>query len=604
MTGGNYIGGIVGQNNSGTIENCASSVTATGKRYVGGIAGQNNAGRITDCSNSGSISSTITTHTASSSYIGGIVGQNSAGAASTGALSGCHNTGAISGSNYVGGITGYTTAQTTICYNTGSVSGSGYIGGITGFVKGAPIPGSLLPDDVTDTLLTDCYNTGAVSGTVRYTGGVVGQIAAGGTVESCYNTADVNGALIVGGVAGHVNGSRAALRCCYNIGKLDGSMNIGAVVGQNSSGTVEYCYYLDGAAGKGIGSGGGSAEARTVPEFTNLISTLSSSSHGGWVGCGTIDFIRPALASNREVVDFTATEENPYIIDGMDSFNKLRSYMLNVGSVKGKYFKLTCNLLTKNNNIYIQGNFDGVFDGGGHSIYIYEYVVNHPLFNNVEDGGVVKNLNIYKSPYPYPSSGTNEAFIAARVKSGGIIENCHVSGTMTYSISSSSPRNYNYGGVAAIVDAGGTIKNCVNEFGFTLTSNNCVAYIGGIAGENNGTIENCIGMAGYYGLSFSRGSSTTVNAAYVGGIAGKNTGTIRNCLNITAIPNQENVTAGSIACNDGGIIENCYYDADRTPTVTSGDKGLGKTAKAARHGLLSELRAINSRAFLTETLMR
>ena len=228
--------------------------------------------------------------------------------------------------------------------------------------------------------------------------------------------------------------------------------------------------------------------------------------------------------------------------------------------------------------------------------YIYEYVSNRPLFNDVADGGVVKNLNTYKRPYNYSYSDTNDAFIAKRVKSGGTIENCRVGGIMNYSISSDSPKNYNYGGVAAIVDAGGTIKNCVNDFSFTLKINNCVAYIGAIAGENNGTIENCIGMAGRYDLSFTRGSNTAVNAAYVGGIAGKNNGTIRNCLNITAIPNritaipnQDSVTASSIAYNDDGVIENCYYDADRTPTVASGDKGLAKTAEQLNSGEVAYL---------------
>lgn len=247
------------------------------------------------------------------------------------------------------------------------MSGSGYIGGVIGFVKGAPIPDSLIPDDVINTQITNCYNTGSVNGTVRYTGGVVGQIAVGGIVENCYNTADVNGALIVGGVAGHINGSKARLTNCYNIGKVDGSMNIGAVVGQNSSGTAEYCYYLDGTADKGICSGQGSAEKRTAIEFANLISTMAS--HGGWTGGGTMDFVRPVLRPNKEIAEFPATEENPHIIDSMGSLNMFINYINYADSGKGMYVKLAFDISSKN-NIYILGDFAGVFDGGGHSIYI------------------------------------------------------------------------------------------------------------------------------------------------------------------------------------------------------------------------------------------
>ncbi|MBQ6264965.1 MAG: Ig-like domain repeat protein [Clostridia bacterium] len=115
--------------------------------------------------------------------------------------------------------------------------------------------------------------------------------------------------------------------------------------------------------------------------------------------------------------------------------------------------------------------------------------------------------------------------------------------------------------------------------------------IGGIAYENNGTIQNCSfdGSTGGYGSGGAAGGIAcdnygTITNCYnngsvsgdgpVGGIAGSNDGTITNCYNTGGITGDNNgydvVGAGGIAGSNGGTVANCYNTGDVT-----GNGGVG-----------------------------
>ena len=112
---GKYIvGGIVGHNYGGTIENCRveSTVSVNGSTNVGGIAGSNMAnGTIKDCYSAATVIGTGT-----ESYVGGIAGDNRG--ASSGAphniIQDCYSTATVSGRSYVGGIAGNNISNNTI----------------------------------------------------------------------------------------------------------------------------------------------------------------------------------------------------------------------------------------------------------------------------------------------------------------------------------------------------------------------------------------------------------------------------------------------------------------------------------------------------------
>lgn len=159
--GTSKVGGVCGNNYTGTISNCYNTGSVSGIGTAGGVSGYNYTGSITNCYNTGNVSG-------SSGFVGGVSGYNSKGT-----IINSYNAGSVSGLEYVGGVSGINyTGSITDCYNIGSVSGSeGNVGGVNGYNDGGTI--------------TNSYNAGSVSGTERYVGGVSGYND-GGTITNCY----------------------------------------------------------------------------------------------------------------------------------------------------------------------------------------------------------------------------------------------------------------------------------------------------------------------------------------------------------------------------------------------------------------------------------
>jgi len=177
---GDYIGGVCGENFSGTVIGCRNTGKVEGLYEVGGVCGYNlNGGEIINCHNEGAVSG--------KTYVGGVCGRSRVlSGDAVGLVSNCYNLGTVTGSSMVvGGICGYNggngnndkTCTITTCYNVGAVfCTNGYCGGICGrnYFE-----------------VTNCYNTGEVSGSASYgnVGGVCGQ-GLGGTISNCYYRAD------------------------------------------------------------------------------------------------------------------------------------------------------------------------------------------------------------------------------------------------------------------------------------------------------------------------------------------------------------------------------------------------------------------------------
>lgn len=159
--GTSKVGGMCGNNYTGTISNCYNTGSVSGIGTAGGVSGYNYTGSITNCYNTGNVSG-------SSGFVGGVSGYNSKGT-----IINSYNAGSVSGLEYVGGVSGYNDGGTiTNCYNTGSsVSGSGYVGGVNGRNQGT---------------ITNCYNTSSVSGKERYVGGVIGRNESNATITNRY----------------------------------------------------------------------------------------------------------------------------------------------------------------------------------------------------------------------------------------------------------------------------------------------------------------------------------------------------------------------------------------------------------------------------------
>jgi type II secretory pathway pseudopilin PulG len=249
------IGGLVGYNYNGEINNCEAIVDVTASySVIGGLVGTN-YGVINDCTSS------LDIHTNVISSIGGVVANN------YGEITNCYNAKDIilNLSNsmqydddeiFLGGIVGYSGSATLIenCYNSGNISinlatyqgycydfeqtfstGNGdfvvneyrslcnNVGGIAGFM--------------TDSEINNCYNTGSIyskkvpSSTNKicgcydnYVGGIIGE-AYTSLISSCYNQGYVKGEGVScrGYIAGIVGSSRNenTIENVYNTGSVE-----------------------------------------------------------------------------------------------------------------------------------------------------------------------------------------------------------------------------------------------------------------------------------------------------------------------------------------------------------------------------------------------
>ena len=119
VSGNNYVGGVVGDNDGGRVENCYNTGAVSGGEDVGGVVGWNNvSGIVTNCYNTGKV-----TGSADSSNVGGVVGQNS----DSSRVENCYNTGAVSGGEDVGGVVGDNGGSGTVtgCYFLTGTAGKG-----------------------------------------------------------------------------------------------------------------------------------------------------------------------------------------------------------------------------------------------------------------------------------------------------------------------------------------------------------------------------------------------------------------------------------------------------------------------------------------------
>ena len=270
ITGGDRVGGLVGDND-GAIVNSYTTGRAAGGGRVGGLAGFN-SGRI-----SGSYSSVPVGVGGIGDYVGGLVGY------SVGSIDDSHATGSVAGeSDYVGGLVGYSAGSIDGSHATGSVtSGSDRAGGLVGYSSG---------------VITASYATGDVTGESRYVGGLVG-INHDGAITASYATGSVTGVdYYVGGLVGYSEGTITA---SYATGSVTGKSGVGGLVGTGSSNSVTDSYWDAQTTGQSRSAGGLGKTTRELQA-----PTANTGIYAGW---------------NAEWWDFGTARQYPVLkYQGMD----------------------------------------------------------------------------------------------------------------------------------------------------------------------------------------------------------------------------------------------------------------------------------------------
>ena len=197
ISGRQFVGGVMGQEQSATLSDVSSNQTIVGAYYTGGIVGWNQSNSTVDTTLSNVHFSGTVSHDASSILncysFAGLIGDNDGNAVITNSSNSGKISDITSDCTYIGGLTGDSDGNLSISnsYNTGNIgqlSTNGSIGGISGWSN--------------NLILHNSYSTGNVTGG-EDAGGLIGFVGQLNMLNS-YSTGNVTGHNNVGGLAGYV----------------------------------------------------------------------------------------------------------------------------------------------------------------------------------------------------------------------------------------------------------------------------------------------------------------------------------------------------------------------------------------------------------------
>ncbi len=481
--------------------------------------------------------------------IGGVAGFNN------GSITNSYNIGVVSGQNYVGGVAGFSSGIINESYNTGAVSGQNYIGGVVGGNAGS---------------ITSSYNTGAVSGQ-NYVGGVVGRND--GSITNSYNTGAVSGQIYIGGVIGLNGGINdtvtefGIITNSYNTGEVSGQNEVGGVAGSNI-GSITNCYY-----DKSICK----LERAIGANYVNDSENVKGLETSYMTGTELKDEFTSEGENNPWL--YRANDENNYFYPHLNGVN---FETINVDNNSGanvavKYWP--ARRLSGNANV-----------GTGSNPY---EISDYNILKQFSD--IVNGENGYTSNTAACAILTNDIVCTDKewVPIGGAYTGTFdgqfhkIVGLNNSEITDIDTMDRQ--GLFGLIKYGGAVKNLGLENSYIRGSN----YVGGIAGENIGTITNCYnvgvvcgrnecigGLVGWNN-SESADDAEITNCYCIGNVSGKSnigglvglnyfTTSLEYCYFVGDISAQSNA-GGAVGYNMGRILE--CYSAGWTPVGFSDEYG-------------------------------
>lgn len=546
---GALAGGIIGYATPNTkLENCINYGTVAHKCAAGGFAGWNE-GTITGGSMAASLGNRETGYT----YLGGVAGVNGGLIQSAYPAKDC----AVRGDSCVGGIAGVNLGVDAaaskgliICTgdnsSTGTVEANQYAGGVAGANVGSISLSGKLQSSVTAT-----GYAGGVAGINTkngiYTGRICGAENANGAVRG-----SVTAANYAGGVVGT---NRAEITRVDNHASVRASTKYaGGIAGVNAAGgTISYCshaqnpiYATNGEAG-GI-AGNNNKDALIENVQVSAAVTAANGTAGGVTATnfGTIGQ-GSGLENSSSVSDCTITGTS-------ESIGAVAAYNGKDATIRNVRLAANANVRFSTPAVTI-GGLAGMNDGAVTGC-------------RVENGALALNDGL--------RAGTNTVTLGGAV--GRTTKHGTVSSTdVLLDLTQNLDKYTNLGGVAGQND--GTLERCTysGTMGGDADTDGLVSVgarstgstVGGIAGLNNSTITGC--EVKYIKLQVSGISNITTtqtadeklaSASHVGGIAGRNNDEIANSYVATERSNSEGsiITArygfvGGVAGSNNGTIK-------------------------------------------------
>lgn len=584
-----------------TLSGSNNTVNVTADAYVGGVVGYND--------NDTKLTVDNAQNGAANSVDKGIL-------RSGGSLQATYTKGSVTvNGNMAGGIIGYAGKNTALqnCRNYAGVFHTSLVGGIAGFNLGT-IQNSALHS-----------NLGTVQGQYKGIGGIAG-VNAGSIQNSLPQNAAVNGGQYVGGVAGINTGKVSGLN---GSAAVRGMTEVGGAVGANY-GTVETVAalnatvtatgdYAGGLAGKNIGTG-------TLQTAAVSGSVQAANYAGGLAGQN---------AQNAKITD--AETENTLSVRASGKYAGGAAGQ-NEGTVTGGSYKGT---------VYAAADFAGGVAGENNGT-IQKAVASAKVTcengqaggvaavnNQMISGGTVQNCTV--------KGGTaNLGAVAAVNSTGGVIkgialnsgitlqggasvvggvagvnlgtiggdnaaDRCTVQGSaLTLSLTAA---DITLGGAAGQNDKDAIINNV--QVALNVTRNlEKYRTLGGVAGNNNGTLKNCVFTAGQLGEAVKASAPATTGAAKVGdafgGMAGVNNGKVEDCyvksitLNVLGESNveasQDVETKLNSSSHVGGLVgRNTETGTIKTSFIgTDGSTAANGSAVIAKFGFVGGVAGSNA----------
>ncbi len=196
---------LVGYLEGGTVNHCrVQGGSIQGDFFVGGLVGNNDSGSIIGCNAICSVSGSYD--------IGGLVATNS------GYISDSHSRASVSGYVRIGGLTGTNKGNIFNCSSTGSV--------FTRYTIGSRnTAGGLVGSNWRGTI-RNCFSAAVVVGHDQ-AGGLVGKNYFA-NISCCSATGDISGKWHVGGLVGE--NWQSDISYCYSINNLSGDKSVGGLV--------------------------------------------------------------------------------------------------------------------------------------------------------------------------------------------------------------------------------------------------------------------------------------------------------------------------------------------------------------------------------------
>ena len=602
FSGNYYVGGIVGRS-FGIIENCYNASAIHGvSAYIGGVVGYQNGKIIKNCYNTGTITNVdgqaggvagmiLDGATIENCYnTGDVIGSTSAlddpddlggvvGVINNGSMLNCYNTGDVSGKNNVGGVVGSSGASVSNCYNTGNVSGEENVGGVVGYDINSIGEGGTT---------TNCYNTGNVKG-YRYVGGIMGkEITNSSIVDNCYylsGCAKDGSSTVQNGIGAATNGSttadvsgETASVTSEQLQSGEIASRLGTAFGQRiDNGVVDALPVFAAEDGSNKVYYGYEDCGDDTPEYTNsadpvLYAEKPDHTYTNGICSECNDYSEPTVEASGDFADYYKIENagqlywfaqyvnagnanakaylanNIEVNPGLSAISNDHKYIINLDNSPSSDYALGTGIGGTTAGAFYAKQPDGTYviveDTDAYNIErIRELSATYlrpwtPIGNYPNEYAGTFNGNGYTvSGLYFNDTSVNYVGLFGYVRSDGKVDKVEVINSFF------SGKNY-VGGVAG--DNFGSVEN---SYSTGVVSG--ADYVGGVAGFNSGSVEKS------YNIGIVSGTEC------VGGVAGYNTNSVSNCYNTGSVSvhdesSDSGTHGGVVGYNDGGTVKNSY----------------------------------------------